>query len=123
MEKIARYINGLSYEIQDEISLLSLKTIKDAYQASLKAEEKILRKQSQRNRGKSSMRGRGVVRSRGTQHQYEAGSSSGRSPQRGESSRGIFTPKGRGRGRDVRCYTCGEWGHMSWDYPYNKSAS
>eukprot|EP00253_Pinus_taeda_P010651 PITA_10651 len=23
-------------------------------------------------------------------------------------------------GRDIRCYTCGEWGHGSWDYPHNK---
>eukprot|EP00253_Pinus_taeda_P011709 PITA_11709 len=54
MEKVARYINGLRYDIQDEINLLSLKTIEDAYQAGLKAEEKMLRKQNQRNRGKSS---------------------------------------------------------------------
>ena len=65
LEKVARYVNGLRYEIQDEISLLSLKTIEDAYQESLKAEEKILWKQSQRNRGKSSARGRGATRSRG----------------------------------------------------------
>eukprot|EP00253_Pinus_taeda_P033292 PITA_33292 len=123
LEKVARYVNGLRYEIQDEISLLSLKIVEDAYQASLKAEEKLLRKQSQRNRGKSSARGRGSTRSRGTHHQFEAGSSSSRSPQMGESSRGRFTPRGRWRGRDVRCYTCGERGHMSWDCPHNKSAS
>jgi len=46
MEKVARYINGLRYDIQDEISLLSLKTIEDAYQVGLKAEEKMLRKQT-----------------------------------------------------------------------------
>jgi len=44
MEKVARYINGLRYDIQDEIKLLSLTTIEDAYQASLKVEEKMLRK-------------------------------------------------------------------------------
>lgn len=54
MEKVARNINGLRYDIQDEISFLSLKTIEDAYQAGLKGEEKMLRKQNQRNRGKSS---------------------------------------------------------------------
>eukprot|EP00253_Pinus_taeda_P024622 PITA_24622 len=96
LEKVARYVNGLRYEIQDEISLLSLKTVEDAYQASQKAEEKILRKQSQRNRGKNSVRGRGAGRSRGTQHQVETGSSSSRSPQMGESSRGRFAPRGRG---------------------------
>ena len=46
LEKVARYINGLRYEIQDEIILLSLKTVEDAYQAALKAEEKLLRKQN-----------------------------------------------------------------------------
>eukprot|EP00253_Pinus_taeda_P003235 PITA_03235 len=76
-----------------------------------------------RNRGKSSARGRGLARSRGTQHQFEAGSSSSRSPQMDESSRGRFVPRGRGRGRDVRCYTCGERGHMSWDYTHKKSVS
>ena len=40
MDKVARYINGLRYDIQEEISLLSLKTIEDAYQAVLKEEEK-----------------------------------------------------------------------------------
>eukprot|EP00253_Pinus_taeda_P017000 PITA_17000 len=120
VEKVARYINGLRYDIQDEISLLSLKTIEDAYQASLKAKEKILRKLSQRNRGKSLARGRGTTRPRGQQHQHEAGSSISRPPQRGESNRGRFVPRGGGRRRDVWCYTCGEWGHMSWDCPHNK---
>ena len=44
MEKVAKYINGLRYDIQDEISFLSLKTIEDAYQASLKVEYNMLRK-------------------------------------------------------------------------------
>lgn len=113
VEKIARYINGLRYDIQDEVSLLSLKIVEDGYQASLKVEETILRKRSQRNRGKGSARGRGTTRLRGPQHHNEARSSSSRQPQRGESNRGIFVPKGRGRGRDVWCYTYGEWGHMS----------
>ena len=30
---------------------------------------------------------------------------------------------GRGRGRDVWCYTYGEWGHVSWNCPHNKLAS
>ena len=43
-EKVARYINGLRYEIQDELSMMSVKTVEDAYQFSLKAEEKLARK-------------------------------------------------------------------------------
>ena len=93
MEKVARYINGLRYDIQDEINLLSLKTIEDAYEVSLKAEEKMLRKQNQRNRGRSSIRGRGTTRPRGQQHQHEAGSSSSIPPQRGDFNRGRFSPE------------------------------
>jgi hypothetical protein len=48
VEKVVRYINGLRYDIQDEISILFLKTVEDAYQAALKAEEKLARKQSQK---------------------------------------------------------------------------
>ena len=36
IEKVARYINGLRYEIQDEISLLNLRMIEDAYQSTLR---------------------------------------------------------------------------------------
>ena len=36
-EKISRYINGLRMEIQDEISILSPKTVEEAYQMALKA--------------------------------------------------------------------------------------
>eukprot|EP00253_Pinus_taeda_P007387 PITA_07387 len=123
MEKVTIYINGLRYDIPDEIILLSLKTIEDAYQASVKAEEKMLRKQNQRNRGKSSVRGRGTTRPRFQQHQNEERSSSSIPPQRGDFNRGIFAPRGRCRGRDIRCYTCGEWGHGPWDCPHNKTRS
>jgi hypothetical protein len=41
VEKFARYINGLRYDIQDEINLLTLRTVEDAYQEALKEEEKI----------------------------------------------------------------------------------
>lgn len=50
-EKVARYINGLRMEIQDEITVLSPKTVEEAYQMVLKAEEKLMRKQSARSRG------------------------------------------------------------------------
>jgi hypothetical protein len=43
-EKVARYLNGLRYEIQDE---LTIRTVEDAYQMALKAEEKLSRKEGQ----------------------------------------------------------------------------
>ena len=64
----------------------------------------MLRKQNQRNRGRSSIRGRGTTKPRGQQHQHEADSSSSRPPQRGDFNRGRFAPRGRVRGRDIRCF-------------------
>ena len=31
--------------------------------------------------------------------------------------------RGRGRHREVKCYACGEIGHMSWNCPRNRSSS
>jgi hypothetical protein len=33
VEKVPRYINGLRYDIHDEINLLTLRTVEYAYQA------------------------------------------------------------------------------------------
>jgi hypothetical protein len=54
-EKVTRYINGLRYENQDELSMMSLRTMEDYYQFALKEEEKLARKQNQQGRGKSSI--------------------------------------------------------------------
>jgi hypothetical protein len=47
-EKVSRYMNGLRYDIQDEMSMMTIQTVEDAYQMALKAEEKLSRKQGQR---------------------------------------------------------------------------
>ena len=119
LERVARYINGLRYDIQDELSLLNLKTVEDAYQVTLKIEEKLLRKQNHRNRGKNMVRGIGVpnIGGRTSKDEAESSSSGSQSFQRG----GFRGDRGRGRNREVRCYTCGEIGHMPWDCPRNKS--
>jgi hypothetical protein len=64
-EKIARYINGLRYEIQVEIGILSPNTIEQVYRFSLKVDEKLAWKQSQRGRGKNPTRSRGQQGGRG----------------------------------------------------------
>ena len=43
-EKVVRYINGLRCEVQDELRMMSVKTVEDAYQFALKAEKKLERK-------------------------------------------------------------------------------
>jgi hypothetical protein len=44
-EKVSKYMNGLRYDIQDEMSMMIIRTIEDAYQMALKAEEKMSLKQ------------------------------------------------------------------------------
>jgi hypothetical protein len=46
-EKVSRYINGLKYEIQDELNMMLVTTVEDAYQFALKEEDKLAKKQSQ----------------------------------------------------------------------------
>jgi hypothetical protein len=58
---VARYLNGLRYDIQDELSMVTIRTVEDAYQMALKAEEKLSRKQGQRGRGRSQPRGKAVA--------------------------------------------------------------
>ena len=115
-ERVARYVNGLRFDIQDELSLLSLRYVEEAYQVALKVEEKLMRRQSQKAK----------VRGSGGKEQQQKGEASISNQQvqpdrnnenRGgrNASRGIC----RGRGGKLRCYTCGKLGHMSWDYPKN----
>jgi hypothetical protein len=63
-EKTSRYINGMRYEIQEEISMISIIKVEDAYQAALNVEEKLARKQNQQIKGKNSSRGKGTSRAK-----------------------------------------------------------
>jgi hypothetical protein len=40
-EKVSRYMNGLGYDIQYEMSMMIIQTVEDAYQMALKAKEKL----------------------------------------------------------------------------------
>jgi hypothetical protein len=40
-EKVSRYMNGLRYKIQDDMSMMTIRTVEDAYQMALKVEEKM----------------------------------------------------------------------------------
>ena len=46
-EKVSIYINGLRYNIQDEINMATVRTVEDVYQIALKEEENLTRKHSQ----------------------------------------------------------------------------
>jgi hypothetical protein len=63
-EKVTRYMNGLRYYIQYEMSMKTIRNVEDSYQVSLKAKEKLARKQSQRDRGRIQSRGKAVAQDR-----------------------------------------------------------
>ena len=65
VEKITRYINGLRYGVQDEISFVKLESVEEAYQYALKAEEILTKKHEQRQRGRGGRFRRGRGRSYG----------------------------------------------------------
>jgi hypothetical protein len=47
MKKLPDIMNGLRYDIQDEMNMTTIRTVEDAYQMSLNAEEKLSRKTAQ----------------------------------------------------------------------------
>jgi hypothetical protein len=47
-ENVSRYMNGLRYDIQDEMSMMIIWTIEDSHQMALKAKEKLSQNQGQR---------------------------------------------------------------------------
>jgi hypothetical protein len=57
-------MNGLRYDIQDEMSMMIIRNVEDAYQMAMKDEEKLSRKQGQRGRGRSQTRGKTIVQDR-----------------------------------------------------------
>jgi hypothetical protein len=57
-KKVARYLNGLRYEIQDELNLATIRMVEDAYQLALKVEEKLSCKQCKRGKGGGQPKGK-----------------------------------------------------------------
>jgi hypothetical protein len=88
-EKVARYLNGLRYDIQDELSMATIRTVEDAYQMALKAEEKLTCKQGQRGRGRSQPRGKAV-----SQEKYQKPKEEWKKPQ-GKIERGGTSQRGQ----------------------------
>ena len=51
-EKVSRYINGLRPSIQEELSLVQIMSIEEAYQFALKVEKKLNKKYDNKNIGR-----------------------------------------------------------------------
>ncbi|WP_236770775.1 hypothetical protein, partial [Acinetobacter johnsonii] len=62
-KRVSKYIDGLRFEIQDEMILLSSNFVEEAYQVGLKVEEKLARKSQGNSHG--SFYGSGQQRGRG----------------------------------------------------------
>ena len=80
-EKVSRYMNGLQYDIQYEMSMMTIQMVEDSYQVDIKDEEKLSRKQGQRGQGRSQARGKTIAQDR-TQKPKEEGKKP--QPERGE---------------------------------------
>jgi hypothetical protein len=123
-EQIARYINGMRYEIQEDIIMMSFSKFEDDYQEALKAEEKLSRKQIQQNRGENSSKGKGTNREKFQKPKHEARKKHSHLEKGGSSKEGkhggissFLRGRGRARGGEIRCYSYGKIGNMSWECP------
>jgi hypothetical protein len=54
-------MNGLRYDIQDEMSMVTIRMVEHSYQMAIKAEEKLSRKQGQRGRGRIQPKGKSIA--------------------------------------------------------------
>ena len=123
----ARYINGLKFTIQDELSMHRVNSMEEAYQLALKAEEKQNRQYNQRNRGdrrgaSTPFRG-GSNNGRGENFQsFEKNIDTRQDPPNQERGRGFQRGRGYGSGRGwenqrrpFTCFRCGEEGHRAFE--------
>jgi hypothetical protein len=142
-EKVARYLNGLRYDIQDELSMVTIRTVEDAYEMALKAEEKLNCKQGQRWKGKIYPRGKSVAQDKYQKPKEEWKKPQGKIERGGTSQKGPYVeqrgkhneqrrdyadantfPRTRGRGRRrggvITCFICGKNGHRPFKCPEKK---
>ena len=121
-KKVARYVNGIRMDIQEEINMILAKMMEEVYQCALREEENIARKKSF-NKDNSSARGREKAIRRGIfgprrgessnsnqqEHHGRGGDHSRRGPYQGG--------RGRGTSREtvIRCYKCNQLEHKSFE--------
>jgi hypothetical protein len=128
-EKVSKYMNGLRYDIQDEMSMMTLRNLEDSYHMALKAKEKLSQKQDQRGQGRIQSRGKTISQDKNQKPKEEWKKPHTQTERGGSSQRGKYADKnnfprargrGRGRGGEVKCFTCGKIGHKSYKCPDKK---
>lgn len=66
VEKVARYINVFRFNIQDELSPTTIRTVEECFQLEVRVEEKLKRRKEKQGRGRGrSFRGRRIFEGRG----------------------------------------------------------
>lgn len=125
-DKVARYLNGLKYSLQDELCLTSLGIVEECYQLAIKEEEKLKRRQEKqsRGRGRKNFRGRGTFAGRGQSQRFqgETSNSQEQTSYSGGNFRGRrpnlisrFSNRGGSSGFTGKCYKCNKFvGHQAW---------
>lgn len=134
-EKVARYLNDLRMNIQDEINILAPEIVNKCFQLALRAKEKLKRsEQGNRDKGGRSLIGKGNFggisrnqRFSGESSQGEqVGDSSSRGGYHGRRPSGRGGTNGSGRGSkfsSMRCYNYNQMGHPAYKYPEKASTS
>lgn len=129
-ETVARYINGLSYAIQDELVVQHVTSVDEAYQLALRVEEKLNRRSKKRpyerySRASRWRQPRGVNRWSSEENTVRYRSTRGNqsSWRRTDSSFPQLRRTGETRqptDRALICYVYGEEGHLSYDCQHKK---
>jgi hypothetical protein len=92
-EKVVRYMNGLWYDIQDEMTMMSIQNVEDSYHMALKAEEKLSQKQGQQGRGRSQARGKTISQDRNQKPKEEWKKPQTQTERGGSSQRGKYVDR------------------------------
>ncbi|XP_059075302.1 uncharacterized protein LOC131875246 [Cryptomeria japonica] len=113
-EKVARYLGGFRYNIQNEMTMATPKTLEECYKLAMKAEDKLKRRQERQGgrRGQTN-RGRGG-RFQESQEPNDKGKEPDADQKNGQRGGGRF---GARRSFQGKCYKCGEEGHPFYKCP------
>ncbi|XP_059075260.1 uncharacterized protein LOC131875213 [Cryptomeria japonica] len=136
-KNIARYINGLRFNIQDELSLTNPKIVEESFQLALKAKDKLKKRQEKqgRDRGRSNFRRRVNFLGRGQSQRSQGETSESQESFKSETRGGFRGRRPNFRGRfggqrggsnafTIKCYKCNKFdSHQDWQCPKNKATT
>jgi hypothetical protein len=86
-------MNGLQYDIQYEMSMMTIRNVEDAYHIALKDEEKLSQKQGQRGRGRCQARGKTIAQDKNYKSKEEGKKPQTKHERGGSSQRGQYADR------------------------------